>query len=102
MPRILCSSSILAAISPATDGRSARLCLSHLARFSVFPCFITYDRATCKRLPLGLNALRKSSPPIARNLDLLMAGTRFQVLPSLIFFIVLQRYFIQGIRADWV
>ena len=47
-------------------------------------------------VPLGLNSLRTFASE-ARNLDLLMAGTTLSVLPTLILFIYLQRYFIQGI-----
>lgn len=47
-------------------------------------------------VPLGLNSLRTFASE-ARNLDLLMAGTVLSVLPTLIIFIFLQRYFIQGI-----
>jgi multiple sugar transport system permease protein len=52
-------------------------------------------------LPLGLNALRTFAAE-ARNLDLLMAGTTLSVLPSLILFIFLQRYFIRGIAFTGV
>jgi multiple sugar transport system permease protein len=61
----------------------------------LFPMLITFDR-NLQTLPLGLNALRIFAAE-ARNLDLLMAGTTLSVLPSLLLFIVLQRYFIQGI-----
>ncbi len=47
-------------------------------------------------VPLGLNSLRIFASE-ARNLDLLMAGTVLSVVPTLIIFIFLQRYFIQGI-----
>jgi multiple sugar transport system permease protein len=47
-------------------------------------------------VPLGLNSLRTFAAE-ARNLDLLMAGTTLSVLPTLILFIFLQRYFIRGI-----
>lgn len=47
-------------------------------------------------VPLGLNSLRTFASE-ARNLDLLMAGTTLSVLPTLILFIFLQRYFIRGI-----
>lgn len=47
-------------------------------------------------VPLGLNTLRTFAAE-ARNLNLLMAGTVLSVVPTLILFIFLQRYFIQGI-----
>ncbi len=47
-------------------------------------------------VPLGLNTLRTFAAE-ARNLNLLMAGTVLSVMPTLILFIFLQRYFIQGI-----
>ncbi len=47
-------------------------------------------------VPLGLNSLRLFAAE-ARNLDLLMAGTTLSVLPTLILFVFLQRYFIRGI-----
>jgi multiple sugar transport system permease protein len=52
-------------------------------------------------LPLGLNALRTFAAE-ARNLDLLMAGTTLSILPALILFIFLQRYFIRGIALTGV
>ena len=45
-------------------------------------------------LPLGINSLRSL---YADNTNLLMAGTAVSVLPMLLLFIYLQRYFIQGI-----
>jgi multiple sugar transport system permease protein len=47
-------------------------------------------------VPLGLNSLRLFAAE-ARNLHLLMAGTALSVLPTLIVFMFLQRYFIRGI-----
>jgi multiple sugar transport system permease protein len=47
-------------------------------------------------VPLGLNTLRIYASE-QRNLNLLMAGTMLSVVPTLILFIALQRYFIQGI-----
>ncbi len=47
-------------------------------------------------IPLGLNSLRLYAGD-ARNLNLLMTGTALSVLPTLIVFIFLQRYFIRGI-----
>lgn len=45
-------------------------------------------------LPLGINSMKSL---YADNTNLLMAGTAVSVLPMLLVFIVLQRYFIQGI-----
>lgn len=61
----------------------------------LWPLLIVNDR-NLQTLPLGLNALRTFAAE-ARNLDLLMVGTTLSVLPALILFIFLQRYFIQGI-----
>jgi multiple sugar transport system permease protein len=61
----------------------------------LWPLLIINDRAL-QTLPLGLNNLRTFAAE-ARNLDLLMAGTTLSVLPSLILFVFLQRYFIRGI-----
>jgi multiple sugar transport system permease protein len=61
----------------------------------LWPLLIINDRAL-QTLPLGLNQLRTFASE-ARNLDLLMAGTTLSVLPSLILFVFLQRYFIRGI-----
>jgi multiple sugar transport system permease protein len=47
-------------------------------------------------VPLGLNSLRLFASE-AVNLNLLMAGTVLSVLPTLIIFVFLQRYFIRGI-----
>jgi multiple sugar transport system permease protein len=47
-------------------------------------------------VPLGLNNLRTFAAE-ARNLNLLMAGTVLSVVPTLILFVFLQRYFIQGV-----
>jgi multiple sugar transport system permease protein len=66
----------------------------------LWPLLIASDRKL-HTLPLGLNALRTFAAE-ARNLDLLMAGTTLSVLPSLILFIFLQRYFIKGIALTGV
>lgn len=47
-------------------------------------------------LPLGLDSLRLYAGE-ARNLNLLMAGTSLAIVPVLILFVFLQRFFIQGI-----
>lgn len=47
-------------------------------------------------VPLGLNSLRLFAAE-AVNLNLLMAGTVLSVMPTLIIFVFLQRYFIRGI-----
>ena len=45
-------------------------------------------------LPLGINSLRSL---YADNTNLLMAGTAVAVVPMLLVFVFLQRYFIKGI-----
>lgn len=47
-------------------------------------------------LPLGLNMLRNAYSSQA-NMNLLMTGSTLAVIPSLIVFILLQRYFVKGI-----
>ena len=66
----------------------------------LWPLLVASDRRL-HTLPLGLNALRTFASE-ARNLDLLMAGTALSVLPSLILFVLLQRYFISGIALTGV
>ncbi|MBI5671364.1 MAG: carbohydrate ABC transporter permease [Chloroflexi bacterium] len=61
----------------------------------LWPLLVTNSR-DLMTVPLGLNSLRLFAAE-ARNLDLLMAGTTLSVLPTLILFIFLQRYFIRGI-----
>src|SRR5262249_14270083 len=52
-------------------------------------------------IPLGLNSLR-GFESAAMNLNKLMAGTTLSVLPALVIFIVLQRYFIRGIALTGI
>jgi multiple sugar transport system permease protein len=66
----------------------------------LWPLLIATDR-DLHTLPLGLNALRTFASE-ARNLDLLMAGTTLSVLPALILFIFLQRFFVRGIALTGV
>lgn len=61
----------------------------------LWPLLIITDRSLMT-VPLGLNTLRTFAAE-ARNLDLLMVGTTLSVLPTLILFVFLQRYFIRGI-----
>jgi multiple sugar transport system permease protein len=61
----------------------------------LWPLLVTNNR-DLMTVPLGLNSLRIFAAE-ARNLNLLMAGTTLSVLPTLIVFIFLQRYFIRGI-----
>jgi multiple sugar transport system permease protein len=61
----------------------------------LWPLLITNSR-DLMTVPLGLNSLRTFASE-ARNLDLLMVATTISVLPMLILFIFLQRYFIRGI-----
>ena len=55
---------------------------------------LVLDSRELMTLPLGINSLRSL---YADNTNLLMAGTAVSVLPMLVVFIYLQRYFIQGI-----
>ena len=55
---------------------------------------LVLDSRELMTLPLGINSLRSL---YADNTNLLMAGTAVSVLPMLLVFIYLQRYFIQGI-----
>ncbi len=57
---------------------------------------LVIDNRDLYTVPLGLNNLRLYASE-ARNLHLLMAGTTLSVLPMLILFVFLQRYFIRGI-----
>jgi len=50
-------------------------------------------------VPLGLNSLRTFAAE-ARSLHLLVSGTVLSVIPTLILFVFLQRYFIQGIALS--
>ncbi|MBN2470237.1 MAG: carbohydrate ABC transporter permease [Anaerolineae bacterium] len=61
----------------------------------LWPLLVIDDRSLYT-VPLGLNTLRTFAAE-ARNLHLLMAGTVLSVVPILILFVFLQRYFIQGI-----
>jgi multiple sugar transport system permease protein len=61
----------------------------------LWPLLVINDR-NLYTVPLGLNTLRTFAAE-ARNLDLLMAGTVLSIVPTLILFIFLQRYFIRGI-----
>lgn len=61
----------------------------------LWPLLIITDRELMT-VPLGLNSLRTFAAE-ARSLNLLMSGTTISVLPALILFLFLQRYFIQGI-----
>lgn len=47
-------------------------------------------------LPLGLNSLRNAYSSQA-NMNMLMTGSTLAVIPSLIVFVALQRYFVKGI-----
>lgn len=61
----------------------------------LWPLLVINDRSMMT-VPLGLNSLRLFAAE-AVNLNLLMAGTVLSVLPTLIIFVFLQRYFIRGI-----
>ncbi len=66
----------------------------------LWPLLVTNSRELMT-VPLGLNSLRLFAAE-ARNLNLLMAGTTLSVIPTLIVFIFLQRYFIQGIALTGI
>ena len=57
---------------------------------------LVIDSRDLYTVPLGLNTLRTYAAE-ARNLHLLMVGTTISVIPTLVIFIFLQRYFIRGI-----
>src|SRR4051794_17001694 len=57
---------------------------------------LVLDKPELFTVPLGLNTLRGFASE-AKNLHLLMAGTTLSVLPALIVFVFLQRYFVRGI-----
>jgi multiple sugar transport system permease protein len=61
----------------------------------LWPLLVINDREMMT-IPLGLNTLRLFAAE-QRNLNLLMAGTALSVVPTLIIFVFLQRYFIRGI-----
>jgi multiple sugar transport system permease protein len=66
----------------------------------LWPLLVLNDR-DLMTVPLGLNTLRTFAAE-ARNLNLLMAGTMLSVIPTLILFIFLQRYFIRGIALTGI
>ena len=66
----------------------------------LWPLLVTNSRELMT-VPLGLNSLRLFAAE-ARNLNLLMAGTTLSVIPTLIVFVFLQRYFIQGIALTGI
>ena len=61
----------------------------------LWPLLVINDREMMT-VPLGLNSLRLFAAE-ATNVHLMMAGTVLSVLPTLVIFIFLQRYFIRGI-----
>ena len=62
---------------------------------------LVLDKPELFTIPLGLNTLRGFASE-AKNLHLLMAGTTLSVLPSLIVFLFLQRYFVRGIALTGI
>jgi multiple sugar transport system permease protein len=82
------------------------LCLPALATLGTFTFIGTWNNFLWPLLvitnrdlftvPLGLNSLRLYAGE-ARNLNLLMAGTSLAVVPVLVVFISMQRFFIRGI-----
>lgn len=82
------------------------LCLPALATLGTFtfigtwnsflwPLLVVSSR-TLFTIPLGLNSLRLYAGE-ARNLNLLMAGTSLAIVPVLLVFVFMQRFFIRGI-----
>ncbi len=61
----------------------------------LWPLLVLNDRAFMT-VPLGLNTLRLFAAE-QRNVNLLMAGTALSIIPTLVIFVLLQRYFIRGI-----
>jgi multiple sugar transport system permease protein len=61
----------------------------------LWPLLVINDR-NMMTVPLGLNSLRLFAAETV-NLNLMLAGTVLSVLPTLIIFVFLQRYFIRGI-----
>lgn len=62
---------------------------------------LVLDKSELFTVPLGLNTLRGFASE-AKNLHLLMAGTTLSVLPALIVFLFLQRYFVRGIALTGI
>lgn len=61
----------------------------------LWPLVVVND-TTMSTLPLGLNMLRNAYNA-QQNMNLLMTGSTVAVIPSLIVFVMLQRYFVKGI-----
>lgn len=61
----------------------------------LWPLVVVNDE-TMNTLPLGINMLRNAYSSQA-NMNMLMTGSTIIVVPSLIVFVALQRYFVQGI-----
>lgn len=57
---------------------------------------VVVNETTMSTLPLGLNMLRNAYNA-QQNMNLLMTGSTVAVIPSLIVFVMLQRYFVKGI-----
>ena len=58
-----------------------------------------HRRATCYTLPVALANLSREH---VQDTELMMAGSVLTVLPVLLLFLVLQRYYIQGLLAGSV
>lgn len=61
----------------------------------LWPLVVVTD-GTLNTLPLGLNSLRNAYSSQA-NMNMLMTGSALAVIPSLIVFVALQKYFVKGI-----
>jgi multiple sugar transport system permease protein len=66
----------------------------------LWPLVIINERSM-STLPLGLNMLRNAYSSQA-NMNMLMTGSTLAVIPSLIVFVSLQRYFVQGITMTGI
>jgi multiple sugar transport system permease protein len=62
---------------------------------------VIINEKSMNTLPLGLNMLRNAYSSQA-NMNMLMTGSTLAVIPSLIVFVSLQRYFVQGITMTGI
>jgi multiple sugar transport system permease protein len=62
---------------------------------------VIINEKTMNTLPLGLNMLRNAYSSQA-NMNMLMTGSTLAVIPSLIVFVSLQKYFVQGITMTGI
>lgn len=62
---------------------------------------VIINEQSMNTIPLGLNTLRNAYSSQA-NMNMLMTGSTLAVIPSLIVFVSLQRYFVQGITMTGI